>query len=188
MIPLITSKTPGAAGGRACGHGSGAGFTLIEVIVALFVLSVGFLGAFAMVMQGGMMASSAEEDALVFSGLEQRIDQLRALDWGPLTDGTGITGSVWTARPASVSQIPVTQETITITGYDLTAGQTLNATWVGTSSPSATLTAAAQTLSTAKAVKVVATLSWTGRRSSRAQTRSLVTMIARGGMSTSALP
>ena len=54
MIPLITSKTPGAAGGRACGHGSGAGFTLIEVIVALFVLSVGFLGAFAMLANGAL--------------------------------------------------------------------------------------------------------------------------------------
>lgn len=156
--------------------------------MALSVVSIGFLGAFAMVLQGGKLASAADEDALVFSGLEQRMDQLRALAWGPLTDGTGVTGTVWTARPASLSGITVTQETITISGYDLTTGQTLSATWNGTSTPSASFSSGAQALSTAKAVKVVATLTWTGRRSSRVQTRSLVTIIAEGGVSNSALP
>lgn len=165
-----------------------AGFTLVEVIVALSVVSIGFLGAFAMVLRGGTLTSAAEEDALVTSGLEQRMDQIRSLDWAPLTDGTGLTSTVWTARPASLSEITVTQETITISGYDLTTGQTLNGMWNGTFSPTVSFTAGAQALNTATAVEVIATLTWTGRRSSRTQTRSLVTVITRGGISKSVLP
>lgn len=166
---------------------SAGGFTLVEVVVALGIVAIGFLGAFAIVLQSGKMASAAEEDALVGSSLEQRIDQIRTLAWPELTDGTGITGKVWTARPEPVVGTTVSQETITISGYDLTTGQTLQATWTGTSSPSVTLTSGTQALSTAAAVKVIATLTWTGRRSSRAQTRSLVTVISRGGISKSAL-
>ena len=164
---------------------SGA-FTLIEVLVALGIVAIGFLGAFAMVLQGGKLVSAAEEDALAGAGLDQRIDQMRTLAWGPLTDGTGVTGSVWTSRPESLSGITVAQETITISAYDV-ATKTLQGTWNGTSSPSVTFAGGGADLSTASAVKVVATLTWTGRRSSRSQTRSLVTVISKGGISKSAL-
>ena len=164
-----------------------SGFTLVEVIVALGIVAIGFLGAFAIVLQSGKLASAAEEDALVGSGLEQRIDQIRALAWPELTSGTGITGKVWTSRPESLLGITVSQETLTISASDLASAKTLQATWTGTSSPSVTFTAAAQELSAASAVKVIATLTWTGRRSSRTQTRSLVTVISRGGISKSDL-
>ncbi len=162
------------------------GFTLIEVLAAIGIVAIGFLGTFAMVMQGGTMVSAAEEEALVCSGLEQRMDQLRTLSWTSLTDGTGITGTLYIARPAPLSGITVTQETVTISAYNLAGAQTLNGAWVGVSAPTATPTAGTA-LSAAHAVKVVATLSWTGRRSSRAQTRSLVTIISDGGISKSVL-
>lgn len=164
------------------------GFTLIEVLVALGIVVVGFLGAFGMILQSGKLVSAADEDALVCSGLEQRIDQLRKLEWPELTDGTGVISRVWTARPESVSGIPVAQETLTISPYDLATAKTLQGTWVGASSPAVSFTAAAQELSAAKAVKVIATLTWTGRRSSRQQTRSVVTVISKGGISKSDLP
>ena len=180
--PSSRGMNPAARPRRAAG-----GFTLVEVMVALGIVAVGFLGAFAMVLQGGKMVSAAEEDALVGSGLEQRMDQVRTLAWPELTDGTGVTGKVWTARPAAVSGITVTQETITISAYDVGTAKTLQGTWAGTSSPSITFTAGTVDLSTASAVKVVATLTWTGRRSSRSQTRSLVTVLSRGGISKSVL-
>jgi len=169
-------------------RGNTAAFTLVEVIVAVGIVAIGFLGAFAMVLQSGRLVSAAEEDALVSSGLEQRMDQLRELSWPTLTDGTGITGTVWTARPLSMSGITVTKETITISAWDLNNAKTLNAAWNGTGSPTATLSAGAVDLSTASAVKVVASLTWTGRRSSNPQTRNLVTVISRGGISKSDLP
>ena len=116
------------------------------------------------------------------------MDQLRALSWSSLTDGTGLTGQVWTSRPESLSEITGTQETITISPYDVGTAKTLQGTWDGTSAPTATFTAGAQPLSAARAVKVVATLTWTGRRSARPQTRSLVTVISEGGISKSVLP
>jgi Tfp pilus assembly protein PilV len=164
-----------------------SGFSLVELVVAAGLVAIGFLGAFAMVLQGGRMVSAAEEDALVCSGLEQRMDELRTLSWPELTDGAGVTAKVWTARPESVAGIAVSQETLTISAYDVATAKTLQGTWNGASSPSVTFTAAAQDLSTASAVKVIATLTWTGRRSSRSQTRSLVTVISRGGISKSEL-
>ena len=163
-----------------------AAFTLVEVTIAVALVAIGFLGAFAMVLQSGKLASAAEEESLVCSGLEQRMDQLRELSWPTLTDGTGVTGTVWTARPASMDGLTVTNETIIISGYDVTT-KTLTASWTGTSSATTSFSSGTADLSTAGAVKVVATLSWTGRRSSKAQSRTLVTVISRGGISKSDL-
>lgn len=163
-------------------------FTLVETLVAVSIVAIGFLGAFATAVQAGKMASSAEEDACVSSGLEQRIDQLRLLAWPELTDGTGITAKVWTARPEPTTGMTVAQETLTISPWDVAAAKTLSATWNGTSSPTVSFGAGAQNLSAASAVKVIATLTWTGRRSGRSQTRSLVSVISRGGISKSVLP
>lgn len=155
--------------------------------MALAIVAVAFLGLFATVLQAEKLASAAEEEALVMGGLTQRLDQLRLLQWPALTDGTGVTSSVWTARPEATAGITVSQETLTISACDVEGAQTLQATWDGTSSPTTTFTDGTA-LSGAGAVKVVATLTWTGRRSARAQTRGLITVIARGGISKSDLP
>ena len=62
-----------------------AGFTLFEVVIATAILTIAFVGLFGTVMHAQKLAFSAEEDALVESGLEQRIDQLRLLEWPDLT-------------------------------------------------------------------------------------------------------
>lgn len=165
-------------------HHRNAGFTVLEVAIAAAIAIIGFLGMFATVLHAGKLVSAAEEESLVMSGLEQRIDQLRLLTWPELTDGTGITTKVWTARPEATSGITVSQETISISPCDVAGTQTLNATWTGVSSPTTSFTGGTA-LSGASTVKIVATLTWTGRRSSQAQTRSLVTAISRGGISKS---
>lgn len=133
------------------------------------------------------MVSAAEEEALVVNGLEQRMDQLRLLQWPALTDGTGITSTVWTDRPEATKDITVSEETFTISPCDVAGAQTLNATWNGNTTPAVTFTTGTA-LSGASAVKVVATLTWTGRRSARVQTRGLITVISRGGISKSDRP
>ena len=160
------------------------GFTLIETTIAVAIIAIGFLGVFATVLRAGKMVSAGEEEALVMNGLEQRLDQIRLLQWPALTDGTGITSTVWTARPEATAGITVSQETFTISPCDSAGAQTLNATWNGTSSPTVSFTGGTA-LSGASAVKVVATLTWTGRRSARTQTRGLISVISRGGISKS---
>jgi len=173
---------------RALRHRAARAFALAEVLVAVSIVSIGFLGAFATAMQAGRLASAAEDEGLVPTALEQRIDQLRLLTWPALTDGTGITSQVWTARPLPTSDLAITQETLTLYPWDVAAAKTLTATWDGTSSPTVSFDANAQPLSDARSVKVVATLTWTSRRTLRPQTRSLVTVISRGGISKSDLP
>lgn len=164
-----------------------AGFTLVEVAIAAAVVAVGFLGMFATVLQAGKLASAAEEEALVASGLEQRLDQLRLLEWPELTGGSTIISKVWTARPTAMAGIMVSDETITLSPIDVPGTQILTSKWNGTSSFT-TITTSGTSLSGASTVKAVATLTWTGRRSKRAQTRSLVTVISRGGLSKSDRP
>lgn len=169
------------------GMAKSSGFTLIEILIALGVVAIGLLGSFATVMQSGKLVAAAEEDSLASSGLEQRMDQVRELEWAELTDGAGLTAKVWTARPATMAGITVTQETLTISPFDLPTAKTLQAVWNGTANPTVSLTAGTNALSEASAVKVVATITWTGRRSSRQQKRSLVTIVSRGGISKSDL-
>ena len=168
------------------------GLTLVEIMVSVSIVTIGFLGTFAAVLQAGKLVSAAEEDASVSSGLEQRVDQLRGLEWAELTDGSGITSKVWkippstiSTRPVATAGIPVFQETITLSGYDVST-KALEATWQ--TSPVVVTSGSGPNLSTASAVKVVTTLTWTGRRSLRRQTRSIVTLISRGGISKSDLP
>lgn len=165
-----------------------AGMALLDVLVGLSVAAIGFLGAFATALQSSMLVSAAEEEALVCTGLEQRIDQLRTLPWSSLTDGTGVSATVWTARPECLSGITISDETITISGYDLTDGRTLQARWIGTSSPTVSFSTGTESLGSAAAVKVTAAITWNSLRSSRPKTRSIVTVISRGGISKSALP
>jgi len=168
------------------------GFTIVEVVIAIGIIAVGFLGSFAMILQCGKQASAAEESSLVCTSLEQQMDLLRSLTWTALTNGTGVTGTVWNAQPAALSGINVTQETITISAYNQANTQTLTGTWNIPGSPTATLApavgGATVALSTATAVQIIATITWTGRRSGRSMQQSLVTIIAEGGISASTLP
>ena len=190
MMPL--NKIPSAASPfrglwETCIPARRGGFTLLELAIAVAIVAVGFLGTFAAVLQAGKMAAAAEEEELVCSGMEQRMDQLRLLQWNELADGTGITAKVWTARPEAMAGIAVSQEKFTISPCDVAGTQTLQATWNGVSAPTISFTGGTA-LNAASAVQAVATLTWTGRRSGRSQTRSLVTVISRGGISKSVLP
>ncbi len=171
--------------GAACAPQPSQGFTLVEVVVAVAVVTLGFLGLFATVLHAGKLVSAAEEEALVESGLEQRIDQIRLLQWFELTDGSGIIAKVWTARPEALAGVTVARETITLSPCDAPGSRTIQSTWSGTSAPTTTTLSGGLPLSQANAVKVVATLTWTGRRSARSQTRILISVISRGGISKS---
>ena len=152
--------------------------------MATALLIIAFSGLFGTVLQAGKLASAAEEEALVESGLEQRIDQLRLLEWPDLTSATGIKTKVWTARPEAVAGLTVMQETLTLSPADGSATQTLSATWNGAFTPSTSVSAGAA-LSGANAIRAVATLTWRSARSGKTQLRSVVTVISRGGLSKS---
>ncbi len=167
---------------------SQSGFTLLETLVATAIVAIGFLGSLATVSQAGRLASAAEEDALASSALDQRMDQLRLLEWDEITSTAGVTTNIWIARPSAMAGITVAQETIAISAYDVVGAKILDGTWDDGSGPAATLGGGGPDLSTAGAVKIVATITWAGRRWGRQQTRAIVSVISRGGISKSDLP
>jgi prepilin-type N-terminal cleavage/methylation domain-containing protein len=163
------------------------GFTLLETLIALAIVAIGFLGALATITHAGRLASAAEEDARAVSSLDQRLDQLRTLEWSEITSATRLPAKIWTARPEAMAGLAVSQETMAVSAYDLTDAKSLLATWDGAAAPTASVSGSGAELSAAKALKIVATLSWMSR-SGRPQTRMAVTVISKGGISKSVLP
>lgn len=155
--------------------------------MAVAILTVAFVGLFGTIRQANKLASGAEDDALAECALEQRVDQLRCLEWPDLTTESGLKTKIFNARPKAVSGMRIIQETVSLSPVDLPAAQTISATWTANGAPTSSATPGTALIS-AKAVKAVATLTWMEKRMGKAQTRSLVTVISRGGISKSDRP
>jgi prepilin-type N-terminal cleavage/methylation domain-containing protein len=65
-----------------------AGFTLIEVLIALFVLAVGILGAARLVASSEASTLDAELQQIATEEAEQAIEDVRALDYADIGHGT----------------------------------------------------------------------------------------------------
>ena len=63
--PLVDPRHAVLGKGLVFRRGRSSGFTLIEVLTAIGILTLGFVGTFAIVLQSGKLASAGEEDGLV---------------------------------------------------------------------------------------------------------------------------
>ena len=65
-----------------------AGFTLIEVLVSLFILTVGLAGVLAMAMSGSRAAGYGRHATEASVVAEDKLEQLRVIPAATLTSGT----------------------------------------------------------------------------------------------------
>lgn len=66
-----------------------AGFSLLELTVGLFVVSMGMFGVFTVYHAGLKQVRAAQENAAVLRALENELETLRAAPFASLTSGTG---------------------------------------------------------------------------------------------------
>jgi prepilin-type N-terminal cleavage/methylation domain-containing protein len=95
-----------------------AGFSLIEILIALVILSISLLGL------AGLMATASQNtsfgghimEAATFA--QDRLEEVRVIPWGSVATGndtkTGSTGIVYT-RALAVSSPTASLKTVTIT-------------------------------------------------------------------------
>ncbi len=76
----------------ATGAAPRAGFTLLEVMVALLLLTGAFLAVAQLLAVAGRAADQSRATALGTALVAQKIEQLRALSWAYDIDGTPIDG------------------------------------------------------------------------------------------------
>lgn len=122
---LVPRRRRSATGARALGRRlvSRDGFTIVEIIVAIMVLSIGVLGlaATAAVVQKQM--GSGERQAAAAAIAQSRFDKLTSINCksanlvgGNATWRNGHVTETWTVT--DLTNIKQITETITITGYN----------------------------------------------------------------------
>ena len=103
----MTPRDRGAACRGTDARGSGAGFSLIEVVFALTFLAVGILAVAAMIPAG----TRGSQSRVITSGLmasQVKLEQLRGTDFMALTPGTfSDTVSVFTRTWTVTDSIPM---------------------------------------------------------------------------------
>jgi len=87
-----------------------SGFTLLEVIVAMMVLSVGVLGMTSTTLVLSRQLSSTERQTRVAAAVESRFDRLRATPCALVIDGSAVNAGIterWTRRDTTRAIIVV---------------------------------------------------------------------------------
>lgn len=116
-----------------------AGATIVEAVVAAGVIVVGFSGLFPLGVRTLKILRTQTEMAQATQAIQERIDGLRAQDWGVLTNGVSYTTYTYTVTdpadgssstetwtriinsiPASAASLDTPSETVTISSYGST--------------------------------------------------------------------
>ena len=87
-----------------------SGFTLLEVIVAMMVLSVGVLGMTSTTLVVSRQLTSAERQTRVAAAVESRFDRLRATPCALVSAGSAVSEGItetWTRRDTTRAIIVV---------------------------------------------------------------------------------
>ena len=166
----------------AARRGSG-GFTLLETMMAAFVILTVMGAVFAVSAQCIRMNKSAHDVTVASSALNERVQQLQNTDWETLTDSDSYTDQVWTDPVDNTTQnVSGLLKTATVAGGELrnqgglesvrisAYRPTANASPVPTpitatrNATTAALTSAATNLVDEKMVRIDLRLTWTDNR------------------------
>ena len=185
-LPGETRSAPDLTSGMirlgAASRGSG-GFTLLETMMAAFVILTVMGAVFAVSAQCMRMNKSAHDIAVASSALNERVQQLQNTDWETLTDSDSYTDQVWTDPVDNTTQnVSGLLKTATVAGGELrnqgglesvrisAYRPTANASPVPTpitatrNATTAALTSAATNLVDEKMVRIDLRLTWTDNR------------------------
>ena len=181
----------------AAKRGSG-GFTLLETMMAAFVILTVMGAVFAVSAQCIRMNKSAHDVSVASSALNERVQQLQNTDWETLTDSDSYTDQVWTDPVDNTTQnVSGLLKTATVAGGELrnqgglesvrisAYRPTANASPVPTpitatrNATTAALTSAATNLVDEKMVRIDLRLTWTDNRTGTQRSLASSRIVAR---------
>ena len=152
-------------------------FTIIEVAVAIVLVSVFFAGAFYSNSRGLTMLRSSKETLAASKTLQERIERLRGASWTEVTDADTLRG-IYAIAP-STNSLGSLAEKVTISPWPPVAGNSLVVT--RSSAGAAAISSDNDTLVDGNAVLVTIQVTWVGA-GSRPRLRETATVIANGGL------
>lgn len=103
---------------------SRAGFTLVDAMVALMVVVTSFIGVYALGGQCAYLLSSGKELTSAQQVLQDRIEQLRNLNWTQVTDSNYLANNVLNQARQNGGYLTDLTETVTIYAYPPPAAPT----------------------------------------------------------------
>lgn len=118
---MDTRPAPAARDSRNAGDPRKKGFTIVEVLFALIILTFGILGLAATTLWVVRQTQVSEVATERMIALQSVIEELRAVPYNSVTDGSSTEGNYsvsWTVASGSSSKLV----TVTTTGPGLTSG------------------------------------------------------------------
>ena len=97
--------------------GHAAGFSLLELTAALFVITVGLFGAMQMYFHGAAKLRAVNQSALAMRSVENELETLRALPFDELDDATERS---FVTDTSEIVELLGAQASVTIQDYDET--------------------------------------------------------------------
>jgi hypothetical protein len=162
-----------------------AGFSLCETVIAMAIGVIAISGAAALNSQQLRIVADTRQASAASHALQERLEQVRSVNWKQVIDATYLTGTFLAAPPKSVAPLADYQENITITGWPAGGGTVLRI----TKEPKLAAQVVAQSgdLANERLLKIVVQLKWEGT-AGIVHTRELATILSNGGISRVNLP
>lgn len=163
-----------------------AGYSLAESIVSLGIGAVAVAGGFAISQHEMRIVKSVRESNAASHALEERIEQLRLVNWKQMTDGAYLTTYYFPAVSKSGTTLPGLKEKLTVSAFPdpraciplSVERDELGTTRIVTSSPE---------LANQRLAQVNARVSWVGK-DGKERVRELASIISNAGINATSLP
>ena len=98
-----------------------SGFTIIENIVAVGIIALGFAALYAMSARCMKIMYSARDEMTVGQALQDRADRLRKCTWAQITDPAYLSGNIMNTAANKGPLMKNVTETVTINAYPTAA-------------------------------------------------------------------
>jgi len=152
-----------------------AGFSLIDNLIAVAIVSVCFVALYAISGQCLYVLSTGRETTSAQQALQDRIEQLRNLQWAQATDPNYLANNVLNQAPANGTNLANLSESITVNAYPTALSPAIQVT---RSAGSATIISSNSAVANSPLVRIDVQESWKAAHTGRARTASLSTILS----------
>ena len=162
------------------------GFSLAESVVSLGIGTVAIVGGMTLSQHEMKLVKSVRQTNAASHALEERIEQLRLVNWRQMTDAQHLMSFYFPKRPASGSALPGLTERVTVTAYpdpSVCTPLVIQTNEAGTP----TVINAGSGFDTQRLARVNVQVKWSGSEG-KVRVRELASIISNAGINATSLP